>query len=70
MSLSTAAGVLRTVFPFNDPTSGPKIRSAARMSARVTGQLGSRFPSMMDRNVLVLGLPIIFCILRANLAFA
>ena len=65
----TAFGVFRTVLPMSDPTSGPNIRSAAMMSSRLTGQFWNKFLSTMPRNVLVLGLPMIFCTFRASTAF-
>ena len=57
-----------TVFPFSEPTSGPKICSAAIMSSRVIGQFGNRLFSTILMNVRVLGRPIIFCIFRASTA--
>ena len=40
--VSTWLGGRRTVFPFNDPRSGPKMSSAAMISLLVTGQFGSK----------------------------
>ena len=57
-----------TVFPLRDPTSGPNMCSAARISSRVIGQLGSNLLSTILMNAFVLGLPILFCISRASTA--
>ena len=56
---STPGDVFRTVLPLSIPTTGPNIFSAATMSARETGQLGSRFLSTISMNSRVLGRPTI-----------
>jgi hypothetical protein len=67
-SLWTCSVVVRVVFPLSDPTLGPKMSSAATMSSFVTGQLRSCCSWMTRVYVRVLGLPIMFCSLRANTA--
>ena len=61
-------GRRRTVLPLSDPTSGPKICSAARMSALVTGQLGSWLVVTIFRKCFVRGRPILICSSRARTA--
>ena len=64
----TCSPVLRTVLPLSEPMSGPKMCSAAMISSRVMGQFGSSLLSMILMKSLVLGRPIVFCILRAKTA--
>ena len=65
---STCSVCLRTVFPFRDPTSGPNILSAFRMSSRVTGQLGMRLSPTIFMNSADVGRPINFWTFRARTA--
>ena len=59
--VSTQCGGCHTVFPFNPPTSGPKISSAARMSSLLIGQLGRRFLEAIFINSRAVGFPILIC---------
>ena len=45
--LCTCGGFLQAIFPFNNPTSGPKMNVAALTSASTTGQLGIMLALMM-----------------------
>ena len=57
------------VFPLIDPMSLPKMASAASTSSREIGQFGRRFLSTIHRKSLVLGRPMVCCILHASSAF-
>ena len=63
-----ACGARRTVLPCRDPTSGPKMSSAAMMSCRVTGQLARSFPSTSRSSSFVLGRPIMIWSFLATVA--
>jgi hypothetical protein len=54
-----------TVFPFDDPTSGPNMSSAFTMSWPVTSQFKMRSSFANSTCRLELGLPILTCVVRA-----
>jgi len=64
----TLCGVLRVVFPFNDPMSGPKMSSAMMMLYLFMGLSPNSECSMYCMKSWVLGHPMIFCIFRAMTA--
>jgi hypothetical protein len=61
----TWSDAVLTVLPFKDPRSGPKMSSALWMSYEITSQLMMRPLLASSRYLLVLGRPILRCIVWA-----